>query len=255
MPSTSSPGQVVEEGEMRRDDVAGGGEVPAAFAVEEGEGTLVQRERQDERRGVAHRWVRGVSRRPARRRSRPATHHQRAPGQEAEVPGEPLLARHRLVHVVEAEDLVVDRALHEVEEPEAEEDRARQELARPADMRVPPGAPEDHEARDGEDVGAGVEDAVPEGVDLQVLDGVRRIARARDEMVPLQQLVQHDAVEEPAEAEAQQDAGGDRKGARVHVLHLASATRFVAVCFQAGCGQNDEGRRCRRPSGIGAEAP
>ena len=49
---------------------------------------------------------------------------------------------------------------------------------------------------------------------------VKRYAAAWNHVVPLQDLVQHDAVEEAAQAEAEQDAGRGREAAllltRVH---------------------------------------
>jgi len=58
-----------------------------------------------------------------------------------------------------------------------------------------------------------VEDAIPEGIHLEVLDTVGRVARAGQHVVPLQDLMQHDAVEEPAEAKAEQDPRGDWEAA------------------------------------------
>ena len=47
---------------------------------------------------------------------------------ETDIPKNPLLARHRLVDVVDAEQMVVDDALHEIEDAEAHEEGAGQEL-------------------------------------------------------------------------------------------------------------------------------
>ena len=52
-----------------------------------------------------------------------------------------------------------------------------------------------------------MEEPVEEGIDLQVFDGVRRVAGARDHVMPLEHLVQHDAVEESPEPQAEEDAG------------------------------------------------
>jgi hypothetical protein len=46
--------QVVEQREMRRDDVPLGWKVAASLRVEEGEGAFVELEREDERRGRVH---------------------------------------------------------------------------------------------------------------------------------------------------------------------------------------------------------
>ena len=81
-------------------------------------------------------------------------------------------------------------------------------------MWLRPGvAPEDPEAEHREDVGAGVEEAVPQGVHLQVLHAVGRVTGAREQVVPLQDLMQHDAVEEAAEPQPEQDPCRGREAA------------------------------------------
>ena len=62
--------------------------------------------------------------------------------------------------MVNTKDVVIDDALDQVEDPEAD-----QQLARPAPMGPVRRPPEDEQT---EDVGAGVEEAIPEGVDLQI---------------------------------------------------------------------------------------
>ena len=58
------------------------------------------------------------------------------------------------------------------------------------------------------------EDAVPQHVELQIAESVRRITSARQHVMPLQDLMQHDAVEKAAKAEAEENAGCDRKWRR-----------------------------------------
>ena len=44
-----------------------------------------------------------------------------------------------------------------------------------------------------------------------IVDAVRRVARGGEHVVPLQDLVQHDAIEKSAQAEPEENAGGDGK--------------------------------------------
>jgi hypothetical protein len=52
-----------------------------------------------------------------------------------------------------------------------------------------------------------VEEAIPEGVDLQILDAVGGITCAGQHVMPLQDLVQHDAVEKAAQPEPKENTG------------------------------------------------
>jgi hypothetical protein len=114
--------------------------------------------------------------------------------------------------VVDAEQLMVDDPLDRVEEAEADEEGAGQHPVRPGEVLPVRGAPEDEEPGDDEEVGRRVEEAVPEGVELEALEVGDRVPAAQH-VVPLQHLVQHDAVEEAAEAEAEEDACRDREAA------------------------------------------
>ena len=53
---------------------------------------------------------------------------------EADVPEEPLLARHCLVDMVDAEQVMVDDPLDQVEQTEADQERAGEQLGRPSDV-------------------------------------------------------------------------------------------------------------------------
>ena len=64
-------------------------------------------------------------------------------------------------------------------------------------MRCPP---QDEQAGDHEDVGGAVKDTVPARIELQILDRIDRIPAAQHVM-PLQELMQHDAVEQPTQAQ------------------------------------------------------
>jgi hypothetical protein len=149
--------------------------------------------------------------------------------------------------VVQAEQVVVDDALDEVEEAEAHQHRARQQLPRPAHMGAVRPSPQHDQAEQDEDVGSGMKEPVPERVDLQVRHAVGRITRAGEHVVPLEHLMQHDAVEEAAEAKAEQDSGRDRE---LPVLASRIAHRaLLAVALARGA------RAADGPTLAGAERP
>ena len=80
-------------------------------------------------------------------------------------------------------------------------------------MVFPRVAPQDVEPQPRKDVSAGMEEAVPKRVDLQVLNTVRRVARACQHMMPLKDLVQDNTINEPTQTQSEQDASGNRKAA------------------------------------------
>jgi hypothetical protein len=128
----------------------------------------------------------------------------RAEGEEAEVPPEGV--GDVVPHVVDAEQVVVDDALDQVEPaPPGEEEPA--EATPPAD---PSGAGQEPDPEDDEQPGDDVEQPVPERVLLERPDrgvGERGVAvLGGEQVVPLQDLVQDDAVEEAAETDAEGEA-------------------------------------------------
>jgi hypothetical protein len=135
-----------------------------------------------------------------------AAQHRSTPAEEAQVPIEPLLPRHRLVDMVDPEQVVIDDTFHQVEDAEAHEDATHQELTRPTDVGPARRPPEDDQAKHDEDVSDRVEEPVPQRIDLEVFDAGRWISGARQHVMPLQDLVQDDAVEKAAQAQSKEDA-------------------------------------------------
>lgn len=121
---------------------------------------------------------------------------------EGDVPGGPVAGV--LADVVEREDVVVDGALDEVEGPPTHQQETRQRLAGPRYVRITARMPREPEAGGVGDVGHGVEEAVLEGVGLEAGDGGGRMAAlAGEQVVPLEDLVEDDAVEEAANGDAE----------------------------------------------------
>ena len=84
--------------------------------------------------------------------------------------------------------------------PKAHQDCAKQRFARPLDVCLARVAPKDGQTNDDKDIGCGVKQAIPERINLEVVQGVWRVAATRQHVVPLEHLVKDDAVEKPAQA-------------------------------------------------------
>src|SRR4051812_17285925 len=143
--------------------------------------------------------------------------HDDAPEEEAEVVEQLIGTRS---NVMQVQELMVDQAFDGVEEAPADE-HAADERGRAAFLVPRPVRRHQNEhADDRDDPGGRMEDAVTERVQLQVLDGIGR-HRSADHVVPLEDLMQDDAVEESTEPDAQEDGGDDEPRAAwlaVHVL-------------------------------------
>src|SRR5215212_1849158 len=139
---------------------------------------------------------------PRRRRARERQseqHEQRAEPEEAEIPWQ--VVCNVVAHVVDAENLVVDDPFDEVEGAPADDDPARESVPRfgpaPRALVAPPEQPD---AASDSEPGEGVEETVGNRVLLQVVHACRREPGASGQhVVPLEDLVEHDAVHEPAE--------------------------------------------------------
>ena len=71
-------------------------------------------------------------------------------------------------------------------------------------------APKQEQTDQNKKVWRAVKDAVPSRVEFQVLDGVDGVPTA-EHVMPLQHLMQHDAIEETAQSEAEENARRNRK--------------------------------------------
>lgn len=111
--------------------------------------------------------------------------------------------------------------------PDAEPDQGNpQDLSRgPRPRAGRPRGHKQHCAGHREHIHEKVKEAV--GHDLEAQVGARRVGEAREKMMPLQDLMQDDAVEKPTEREAEQqppcsDSPIERLGNRIHVRTTAS---------------------------------
>jgi hypothetical protein len=131
---------------------------------------------------------------------------QRAEGQETEVP--PDRATEVVADVVDAQELVVHQSLHEVERAPAGKQETDVEAPWRRESAGPPGRHR-HGHRDRHDnPSSEVEEAVRERVRLEARDRGARLPTpvAGEHVMPLEHLVEHDAVEEAAQADAKEKA-------------------------------------------------
>jgi hypothetical protein len=128
--------------------------------------------------------------------------------------------------MVYPEDLVVDEPLDQVEEPPADEHASHERPRSPRSMTGAARCHEDEHANHGDDPGCSVEQPIAKRVEFQVGEAVGRNGRAYHVM-PLKDLVEHDSIEEPTQAQPQQHARGDEAwtmGQTSRVAHLASTS-------------------------------
>jgi hypothetical protein len=131
--------------------------------------------------------------------------------------------------VVDAQDLVIDDTLHLVEGIAPHQQGAGEQLSGLPHTCAASRSPQDDEAEQYEEADARVEQAISECVDLELGNAVGRIASAGEHVVPLQYLVQHDPVEEAAQAQPEQDASG---GGKFHTAVIGVAHgRHPLVAF------------------------
>lgn len=112
--------------------------------------------------------------------------------------------------MVDGQDLVIDDAFNEVEAASAHQEQANEEPSRPRGMRLACSTPEQEKPRDGCHVRKGMEDAIPERIHLQARDRIGRvIPLAGQHVMPLQDLVQDNAIKEPAKPDTQEQTRPD----------------------------------------------
>jgi hypothetical protein len=128
--------------------------------------------------------------------------------------------------MVDAEEVMIDEALDEVEQPRTDEQRADERSPPHESPELPAGAPQEDEPEHGHDPGGAVKEAVGEGIQLDVVPD-RLVLDRGEHVMPLEHLVQQDAVGEPTQGKPQDDAGpGDPHRLQPRgAIHLA----FTAV--------------------------
>src|SRR3954471_20796845 len=127
---------------------------------------------------------------------------------------QPVVARHvcrQVAHVMKVQYVVVDEPFDHVECAPSQEQLPRERARRRERDAVPCIVQQQEDPEERDRPHGCVELAVPDHVPAHRLHGRRREHR-RAHVVPLQNLVQHDAVDEPAHADADRDAGPRARG-------------------------------------------
>ena len=119
---------------------------------------------------------------------------------------------------MDAENLVINESLDQIKAPPTGDDRTKKRATRPADRAVLASVEEQHDSRDREEPHRQMEVAVLDVLPLEMLDGLRlAMLRHADQMMPLKNLVQNDAI-----GEAPKPQPKDKTGAKKRIdLHCA----------------------------------
>lgn len=114
--------------------------------------------------------------------------------------------------VVEAEELVVDHSLDEIEEAPAGEHAAREDAAVPRVGRPAGRAEEKDDARNGQQPDRKVEKAVLGVLPLEIRHRVGLAGGGgTNHVVPPEDLVEYDAIEKSAQTESKDDSGAKKR--------------------------------------------
>ena len=115
--------------------------------------------------------------------------------------------RHVVPDMVDLEEMVIHHPFDEVEDAPPREDPAKEVTTVAAYVVPTDDPPQKGQPESRERPGTRVEDTVGHRVPFQSLKGRDRMTvRVAQKVMPLQQLVEHDAVEEAAETKSQKDA-------------------------------------------------
>lgn len=100
--------------------------------------------------------------------------------------------------MVNPENLVIHNTFDAIEDAKAEQQAAPQRLVGPMKMWAMSSAPQNDQAGYDKDIGSGMKHSVPKGIEFEACDICNGVPAA-EHMVPLQQLVQNNTIEEAAE--------------------------------------------------------
>jgi hypothetical protein len=181
----------------------------------------------------------------------PASNDQKdAQGQESEIIGR--LMTCALPHMVQAENLMVNETLNEVEEAPADEHPSEKRLTAdcPPPLRRP--SPEKQDADGDRHPGGGMEESIGERVVLQPSDGgLRVIPFAAQQVVPLEDLMEDNAVHEPAETDPDQDSWRSRTACGLFLRKARSYLPFGHGSHARKVAHIEEEKTRRSPNESG----
>jgi hypothetical protein len=105
---------------------------------------------------------------------------------------------------VKPEDLVANNPFHEIERSPPQDQLARERLGGGDRVASIGGTPQRQDADQGNDLGQCMKEAVPRHIDPH---GIHRVRRddVREHVMPWRNLVQRDAIDAPAHADAEEN--------------------------------------------------
>lgn len=148
----------------------------------------------------------------------PAYQHQRSPYEKTNIPVDPLLGRHGLIDMMDAEQMMIDDAFHKMEDSKTHQYRAGQHFARPGRMRLARFTPENCQAGGCENVGRNVKETVPHNIEFKIIKIVRGEASTGQHVMPLQNLMKDNSIKETAKPESEENSGHGWKAASVFLF-------------------------------------
>jgi hypothetical protein len=109
--------------------------------------------------------------------------------------------------MMEAEQMMIDDALHHIEDSETDQYRADQHFARPGHMRLKCPARQDHHTNCCKQIRGDMKKTIPHDIEFQISKIVRRVACAGQHMMPLQDLMQDNPIKEAAKSQPKKYSG------------------------------------------------
>ena len=100
--------------------------------------------------------------------------------------------------------MMIDNAFRNVENPKPHQHGTGKQLARPAHVTSMRSFPQLDQSQEDENICTQVKNAVPEGVQFEIGNTGRGITAAREHMIPLENLMQNNPIEEAAQPKSEQ---------------------------------------------------
>ena len=151
-------------------------------------------------------------------------------------------------HVMEAKYLMVDQPLHDVEDAPAGEDEPEMEAPVRCQASLPPSPDRGDGSGQDKNPSRQMKEAVRQGVDFQPGNGVHRVAAyVADHVVPLKDLVKHNAVNEAPKTQAIQQTGHLRRRLTNHPRYVRAATGHGGTVPSYALDQTRREERERKP--------
>jgi hypothetical protein len=151
-------------------------------------------------------------------------------------------------HVMDAQYLMVDQPLHDVEDPPAGEDEPEVEAPVRCQASLPPSPDGGDGSGQDKNPSRQMKEPVCQGVDFQPGDGVHRVAAyVANHVVPLKDLVKHNAVNEAPKTQAVQQTGHLRRRLTNHPRCVCAATGHGGTVPSYALDQTRREERERKP--------